>query len=53
VTVNADYTATLHGFAYESTPGTGIITGAVPEPSAAALLGAGAILLCRRKRRAA
>lgn len=50
VTVNGDYTATLHAFAYETTPGTGIVTGAIPEPSIFALLGAGALLVCRRRR---
>ena len=53
VTVNPDYTATLHGFAYETTPGTGIVTGAIPEPSTFALSGVGILLISRRKRPAA
>lgn len=44
VTINANYSITLRSFAYENTPNTGIIAGAIPEPatSAALLLGLGA-----------
>ena len=43
---------TLVDWAYESTPGAGITTGAVPEPSALALggLGIGALLALRRRK---
>ena len=34
---------TIHDWAYESTPGTGIVAGAVPEPSSAILAILGAI----------
>ncbi len=51
VTVNADYTATLNGFAYENTPGAAIVTGAVPEPSGVAIsIASLGFLLILRKR---
>lgn len=53
VTVNTNKTITLHGWAYEATPDTGIATFAIPEPSAfSLLLGFGMIagLLLRRRR---
>ena len=34
---------TIHSWAYESTPGEGILAGAVPEPSSAALALIGAL----------
>lgn len=44
----------VHGWAYESTPGVGVIAGAVPEPSSAILFTIGAIgawTLRKRKNR--
>jgi len=45
---------TIHDWAYESTPGEGIIAGAVPEPSSAilAILGATSVWVIRRQRQA-
>ncbi|HEY1787120.1 MAG TPA: PEP-CTERM sorting domain-containing protein [Verrucomicrobiae bacterium] len=44
---------TLEGWAYDTTPGEGIVAGVVPEPSAVALLGVGALgfVASLRKRR--
>jgi hypothetical protein len=48
-------TLTLEDWAYNNTPGQGIMTGPVPEPSTAALLGIGALGLAAslKKRRQA
>jgi hypothetical protein len=45
--------AVVYGWAYESTPGMGIIAGAVPEPSSVLLFASGmvAILMFRTKKR--
>jgi len=40
----------LHGWAYETTPGMPIVAGAVPEPGIPSLLGLGAALLILRRR---
>ena len=47
----ADYGpyAEIHGWAYESTPGMGLIAGAIPEPSTLLLLLVGAASLILRK----
>jgi hypothetical protein len=50
VTVNADYTATLNGFAYETTPNTAIVTGAIPEPSTLGVLAFSVLLITGRHR---
>ncbi len=50
VTVNADYTATLHGFAYENVPNGAITTGAVPEPATLGLAALGVVAFCGRRR---
>lgn len=45
--------AVIRGWAYESTPGMGLIAGAIPEPSTLILFAAGAtaIILSRRKKK--
>jgi hypothetical protein len=49
-TNQADLTGVVTGYAYETTPDTAILAGAVPEPSGLALLALGAAgLLIRRK----
>ncbi|MEQ9460889.1 MAG: PEP-CTERM sorting domain-containing protein [Phycisphaeraceae bacterium] len=54
VDVSADLlNATVTGYAYESTPDTGIVAGAIPEPTSLALLAAGAGALGLRRRDAA
>lgn len=50
VTVNPDYTATLHGFAYENSPGVGIVTGAVPEPASLGLIAVSLLVIIGRRR---
>ncbi|WP_428387015.1 PEP-CTERM sorting domain-containing protein [Mucisphaera sp.] len=45
--------AVITGYAYESTPNTGIVAGAIPEPTSLALLAAGAGALGLRRRSAA
>ncbi len=52
VTAANNGTATLFGYAYESTPNTAIAAGAIPEPTSLALLaaGGGAAALMRRRR---
>ncbi len=55
ITINADYSVTLRGFAYESTAGATITAGAIPEPGAASLLllglGAGGMAAYRSRSR--
>jgi len=51
VTVNTDYTATLHGFAYQNIPSAMMITGAVPEPTAVVMAGLGVVAFCGRRKR--
>lgn len=52
ITVNANYSVTLNGFAYNNTPNQGVIIEPVPEPSSLLLLtlGAAGIAAYRRKR---
>lgn len=42
----------IHGWAYETEPGKGIIAGAIPEPSSLVLIlaGAGGLWMLRKKR---
>ena len=42
---------TIHGGAYESEPDTGIVAGAIPEPSGLAMLATGAVALASWRRR--
>jgi len=53
VILNANYTVTLLGFAYETTPGLSIKAGAIPEPSEIALfaLGAAGVAAVRARRK--
>jgi len=51
--VNFSNTGTIIDWAYENTPGSAITVGAIPEPSALALLGLGGTLCAFRRRRAA
>jgi hypothetical protein len=53
VSVDDDLTMTLVDWAYESTPGVGILAGAVPEPASLGLLalGAAGVIALRRGRK--
>jgi hypothetical protein len=51
VTAANNGTATLFGYAYESTPNTAIAAGAIPEPTSLALLAAGGGAAALRRRR--
>lgn len=53
VTPDNNGTVTLFSFAYEATPNTPIVAGAIPEPTTLALLaaGGGALALNRRRKR--
>lgn len=54
ITVNANYSITLRGFAFENVPNTPISAGAVPEPATNVLLlslGAAGLLAYRARRR--
>jgi PEP-CTERM motif len=54
VHINANASVTLLDFAYENTPGTGLVTGVVPEPSTLSVLllaaGASGMTAYRRRR---
>jgi hypothetical protein len=52
ITINNTGAGTIHGWAYESTAGTGILAGSVPEPGRALLLMLGLMgVVVRRRRR--
>lgn len=51
ITVNPDYSVTLHSFAYEDVRGASITTvSSIPEPTSLAVLGTASVLALRRKR---